>query len=68
VLKQLALATFAATAFVAATLSNANASGCPTWMCGSNGTQLTGIALPPEFGPPTLIHIVLPAGEIIDSR
>ena len=43
-LKQLALATFAATAFAAATLSNANAMGCPTWGCGENGTQLTGIA------------------------
>ena len=45
-LKQLALATFAATAFAAATLSTANATGagCPTWACGENGTQLTGIA------------------------
>ena len=43
-LKQLALATFAATAFAAATLSTANARDCPHSDCGMNGTQLTGIA------------------------
>ena len=45
-MKTLIISAFAAAALATAA-STANAFGnCPPWMCSSNGTQLTGIALP----------------------
>ena len=69
-LKQIALATFTATALVAATLSTANAgggAGCPTWGCGENGTQLTGLALG-NASTGSVSVVILPTGEVLDLR
>ena len=44
-MKTLIISAFAA-AVLATAASTANAIQCPPWTCSSNGTQLTGIALP----------------------
>ena len=66
---KLILAAFAAAALFAVT-SSANAGsgvGCPIWMCGSNGTQITGIALG-SASTGTVHAVILPSGEIVDLR
>ena len=59
-LKQLALATFAATAFVA-TLSLR--SPMRLGLCGSNGTQVSGLSVQGASG--QISGVILPSGEIV---
>jgi hypothetical protein len=66
-LKQLALAAFAAAALGAtvATAAPITSGGCPTWMCGTigNGTQLTGLTVHGVIA--QIGRVILPSGEIV---
>jgi len=43
--------------------------GCAPWVCGANGPQLTGIALPAvEAKRPVVNAVTLPSGETVDRR
>lgn len=67
-LKQLALTAIAALALSAA-VSSANATGgvgCPVWMCGSNGTLVTGSTINAEK--PTVESVTLPSGKFVNLR
>jgi hypothetical protein len=45
------------------------AAGCPKFACGSNGTQITGIARPAlDAKRPVINAVTLPSGETIDLR
>ena len=66
-LKQLALATFAAVALSAASAHALPFFGdCPNTDCGMNGTRVDGRTVDAEQ--PTVNAIILPTGEVLDLR
>ena len=65
---KLILAAFAAAALFAVTSSaNAGRGGCDDWGCGSNGTQVTGIALG-SASTGAVNAVILSSGEIVNLR
>jgi hypothetical protein len=71
-MKKLALGAAAIAALAVASTANAlplGAGGCPIWMCGTNGPQLSGAALPAvKAQQPIVKAVTLPSGEIIAVR
>jgi hypothetical protein len=69
-MKTLILAAATTAALALAGTSTATAFGnCPEWLCGSNGTQLTGIA--PQGSKakqPVVNAVTLPSGQTVDLR
>jgi hypothetical protein len=71
-MKTLVLAVAALATFAVASTADARPLGstsCPRWMCGTNGTQLTGIARPAlDATRPVVNAATLPSGETVDLR
>jgi hypothetical protein len=71
-MKTLAFAAAALATLTAATTADARplgGGGCPKWMCGDNGTRLTGIARPAlDASRPVVNAVTLPSGETVETR
>jgi hypothetical protein len=69
-MKTLILAAAATAGLGLAAASTANAFGnCEEWMCGMNGTQLTGtVAQAVKAKQPVVNIVTLPSGEAVDLR
>jgi hypothetical protein len=69
-MKALVLTAAALAALTAATTADARPLGhCAPWVCGENGTRLTGIARPAlEAKRPAVTAVTLPSGETVDLR
>jgi hypothetical protein len=67
-MKTLTFAVAALAALVAASTADARPP-CDNFVCGSNGTQLTGIARPAlEAKRPVVNAVTLPSGETVNMR
>jgi hypothetical protein len=59
----------AALAALGATADARPLGGCAPWVCGENGTKLTGIARPAlDAKRPVVNAVTLPSGETVDLR
>jgi hypothetical protein len=69
-MKTLVLAVAAATVLAACSAAGARPLwNCDEWVCGANGTQLTGIARPAlDATRPLVKAVTLPSGESVDLR
>ena len=57
----------ATAAVVVASSANAVSGGCDDWGCGSNGTQVTGIAFS-SVSNGNVSSVILPSGETVEVR